>query len=94
VWLLPPKSTTFSPGRRSIIILNVSQRFARANQEKISKNTLYYITKIKECIRNQQSMMHEGLKVEEEQVDDAMARLVQSEEVHDSILRSQLNDYI
>jgi hypothetical protein len=31
-------------------------------------------------------MTHKGLNVEEEHADDTMARLVKSEEVHDSIL--------
>jgi hypothetical protein len=94
VWLLPPKSTTFSLGRRSIMILNVNQRFARANQEKISENTLYCTTNINEGTRDQQSMTHKGLNVEEEHADDTMARLVKSEEVYDSILRSQVSDHI
>ena len=38
-------------------------------------------------------MTHKGLKVEEEHADDTMARLVESEEVHDSILRSNVSDY-
>jgi hypothetical protein len=94
VWLLPPKSTRFSLGRRSIIILNVNQRFARANQEKVSENILYCTTNINEGTRDQQSMTHKGLNVEEEHADDTMARFVESEEVHDSILRSQVSDYI
>ena len=94
MWLLPPKSTTFSLGRRSIIILNVNQRFARANQEKTSENMLYCTKNFNEGTRDQQSMTHKGLKVEEEHADDAMARFVKSEKVYDSILRSQVSDYI
>jgi hypothetical protein len=94
VWLLPPKSTIFSFGRRSIIILNVNQRFARANQEKRSENTLYCTTNINEGTRDQQSMTHKGLNVEKEHAEDTMAGLVKSEEVYDSILGSQVSDYI
>ena len=41
VWFLPPNNTRPSLGRRSIMILNVNHKFARANQEKISENMLY-----------------------------------------------------
>ena len=78
-----------------MIILNVNQRFARANQEKISENTLYYTKNINEGTKDQQSMTHKSLDVEEEHADDTMARLVKSEEVHNSILRrSQVSDCI
>jgi hypothetical protein len=77
-----------------MIMLNVNQRFARANQEKISENMLYCTTNINEGTRDQQSMTHKSLNVEEEHADDTMARLVKSEEVYDSILRSQVSDYI
>jgi hypothetical protein len=93
VWLLPPKSTKFELGRRSIIILNVNQRFASANQENISENMLYCTTNISEGTADQPSMTHKGLNVEEEHADNTMARLVKSEEVHDSILRSKVSDY-
>ena len=89
MWLLPPKSTIPELGRRSIIILNVNQRFARANQEKKSENMLYCITNINDSTGDQPSMTHKGLNVEEEHADDTMARLVKSEKVHDSILRSK-----
>jgi hypothetical protein len=69
------------------MILNVNQRFAKANQEKVSVNTLYCTKSFNEGTRDQQSMTHKGLQVEEEHADDTMARLVQSAEVHDSILR-------
>jgi hypothetical protein len=93
VWLLPPKNTIFSLGSRSIIILNVNQRFARANQEKISENMLYCTTNINQGTGDQLSMTYKGLNVEEEHADDTMARLVKSEEVHNSILRSKVSDY-
>jgi hypothetical protein len=94
VWLLGPKSTRFEFGRRSIIILKVNQRFARANQEKTSENTLYCTTNINEGTKDQQSMTHKGLNVEKEHAEYTMARLVKSEEVYDSILRSRVSDYI
>ena len=75
-------------------MLNVNHRFARANQEKISENILYCTTNVSEGTRNQQRMTHKGLNVKEEHADDTMARLVKSEEVHHSILESQLSDYI
>ena len=90
LWLLPPKSTKFELGR---VILSVSQKFARANQDKISENMLYCTTNINEDTGDQPSMTHKGLKVEEEHADDTMARLVKLEEVHDSILRSKVSDY-
>ena len=40
MWLLPSNPNP-SLGRRSIMILNVNHKFARANQEKISENMLY-----------------------------------------------------
>jgi hypothetical protein len=43
VWLLGPNKTKPSSGRRSMMILKVNHKFARANQEKIRENTLYYI---------------------------------------------------
>jgi len=43
-------------------------------------------TNINEGTRDQLNMTHKGLDVEEEHPDDTMARLVKSEEVHDSIL--------
>jgi hypothetical protein len=92
VLLLPPKSTRFSLGRRSIIILNVNQRFARANQEKMRENMLYCTTYINDGTVDQPSMTHKGLNVEEEHANDTMARLVKSEEVHDSILRSNVSN--
>ena len=73
---MPPKSTRFSLGRRSIIILNVNQRFARANQEKVSENILYCTTNINEGTRDQQSMTHKGLNVEEEHADKVVTTLV------------------
>jgi hypothetical protein len=39
-------------------------------------------------------MTHKGLNVEKEHAEDTMAGLVKSEEVYDSILRSQVSDYI
>lgn len=39
-------------------------------------------------------MTHKSLNVEEEHADDTMARLVKSEEVYDSILKSQVSDCI
>jgi hypothetical protein len=43
VWLLPPNNTrpSLRVSGRSIMILNVNHKFARANQEKISENMLY-----------------------------------------------------
>jgi len=76
------------------MILNVNQRFARANQEKISENMLYCTTNINKGTRDKQSTTHKGLNVKEEHADDTMARLVKSEEVHDSVLRSQVSEYI
>ncbi len=55
---------------------------------------LYCTANINEGTKDQQSMTHKGLNVEEEHADDTMARLVKSEEVYDSILRSQVSDYI
>ena len=43
VWLLGPNKTTPWSGRRSMMILNVNHKFARANQEKVSENMLYCI---------------------------------------------------
>ena len=76
------------------MILNVNQRFARANQEKTSENMLYCTANINEGTRDQKSMTHKGLNVQEEHADDTMTRLVKPEEVHDSILRSQMSDDI
>lgn len=39
-------------------------------------------------------MTHKGLNVEKEHAEYTMARLVKSEEVYDSILRSRVSDYI
>ena len=76
------------------MILNVNQRFARANQEKVSENMLYCTRDFNEGTRDRQSMTHKGLDMEEEHAEDAMAGLVQSEEVHDSILRCQISDCV
>lgn len=48
---------------------------------------LYYATNLNKGRRDQLSMTHKGLNVEEEHAEDTMAGLVKSEEVHDSILR-------
>jgi hypothetical protein len=68
-------------------MLNVNQRFARANQENTSVNTLYCTKKFNEGTRDQQGMTHKGLEVEKEHADDTMTGFVQSREVDESILR-------
>jgi hypothetical protein len=76
------------------MMLNVNQRFAGANQEKISVNTLYCTKEFNEGTRNQQSMTHKGLDVEKEHANEAMLGLVQSREVDESILRYQMSDRV
>ena len=55
-----------------MMILNVNQRFARANQENTSVNTLYCTKEFNKGTRDQQSMTHKGLEMEKEHADDAM----------------------
>ena len=43
-----PKTMIFCEGSKSMMMLNVSQRFAKANQEKIKENTLYLDDKLEQ----------------------------------------------
>ena len=85
--VLPPKMTMPWSGSRSMMILNVSQMFARANQEKISEKILYYSTfSAQRSSWSKSTTTYQCLDVEEEHANNAMARPVESEEVHNGVL--------
>jgi len=86
VWLLPPNNTRPSLGGRSIMILNTSHKFARANQEKISEKILYCRVFNHRKKRVHNILTYKSLDVEEEYADDAMAGAVQTTKVYDSVL--------
>ena len=71
----------FRLGSKSMMILNVSQRLANANHEKMSEKTLYYQKINIELIHIYHIGTHQGLYMEEEHANNAMTGLVQSEEV-------------
>ena len=91
-WSLGPNNIKPLLGRRSIMMLKVSHKFARANQEKISANILYCTAVSIIATRGLQRLTHKRLDVEEEHADDAMAGAVQPTKVHDGILRHQVSN--
>ena len=77
------------PGRRSMMMLNVSHMLARENQVKISVKMLYYVQVLgqRDPLNVRESTgTYKGLDVEEEHANDTMARPVELEEVDNTVL--------
>jgi hypothetical protein len=51
------KTMIFCEGSKSMMILNVSQRFAKANQEKINENTLYLDDRLEQLKQEEYNMV-------------------------------------
>ena len=69
------------------MMLNVSQRLAKANQEKIREKILYYkYHQVLTEIPRTKIITYQGLHMQEEHADNSMTGFIKHKEVHKSVL--------